>query len=176
MAGTARDPGYARRLLSCARPGQPAAARPGPAICLQRRWRRRFSRWAGIPAAAPGTTRWRTTFGFDLSRAPKGSRGVSSLGAGTVTAAEPLDASALRQSFFMAGPIGTWPAGPARAGFFGAWQGRPAFDAGALLAWTGALHGHYRQMFGQIRPAPYGVFLRYNPINAGGGWASTMLL
>ncbi|KPF53440.1 peptidase M61 [Novosphingobium sp. AAP1] len=117
----------------------------------------------------PGTTRWRATFGFDLSGAPKGSRGVSSLGAGTVTAAEPLDASALRQSFFMAGPIGTWPAGHAQDGFFGAWQGRPAFDAGALLAWTGALHGHYRQMFGQTRPAPYGVFLRYNPINAGGG-------
>lgn len=118
----------------------------------------------------PGNRRWRTTFAFDLSRAPAGSRAASSLGAGTRTAPAPLDASALRSSFFMAGPIGVQaPARNAASGFFGAWQGRPAFDAAALLGWTAQLHGHYTRLFGQPATTPYGVFLRYNPVNAGGG-------
>ncbi|WP_244624457.1 peptidase M61 [Sphingomonas sp. So64.6b] len=117
----------------------------------------------------PGDNRYRTTFGWDLTRAPKGSRGVSSLGEGIVTAAEPLDGAQLRMSFFMAGRIGTWPPRIPAGGFFGAWQGDPGFDAGALLAWTGTLYDHYAHMFGQKDSPPYGVFLRYNPINAGGG-------
>lgn len=117
----------------------------------------------------PGDNHYRTTFGWDLSHAPKGSRGVSSLGEGTVTAAEPLDGAQLRMSFFMAGRIGTFPPKIPTGGFFGAWQGNPAFDAGALLAWTGTLYDHYARMFGQKDSPPYGVFLRYNPINAGGG-------
>jgi hypothetical protein len=117
----------------------------------------------------PGDNHYRTTFGWDLTRAPRGSRGISSLGEGTVTAAEPLDGAQLRMSFFMAGRIGAWPPRISARGFFGAWQGNPGFDAGALLAWTGTLHDHYAHMFGQKEPSPYGVFLRYNPINAGGG-------
>jgi predicted metalloprotease with PDZ domain len=117
----------------------------------------------------PGDNRYRTTFGWDLTRAPKGSRGVSSLGEGIVTAAEPLDGAQLRMSFFMAGRIGTWPPRMPAGGFFGAWQGDPGFDAGALLAWTGTLYDHYAHMFGQKGSPPYGVFLRYNPVNAGGG-------
>ncbi len=117
----------------------------------------------------PGEHRYRTTFGWDLSRAPKGSRGVSSLGEGIITAAEPLDGTELRMSFFMGGRIGTWPSDPSGTGFFGAWQGDPGFDANALLAWTGKLYSHYARFFGQTGAPPYGVFLRYNPINAGGG-------
>ncbi|MGC6330313.1 peptidase M61 [Rhizorhabdus sp. FW153] len=117
----------------------------------------------------PGDHQYRTTYGWDLSRAPRGSRGVSSLGEGTVTAAEPLDGEQIRMSFFMAGRIGTYPAKVPSGGFFGAWQGAPAFDASSLLAWTGTLYDHYARFFGQKTSPPYGVFLRYNPINAGGG-------
>lgn len=117
----------------------------------------------------PGDHHYRTTYGWDLARAPKGSRGVSSLGEGTVTAAEPLDGAQLRMSFFMAGRIGTYPPKLPSGGFFGAWQGDPGFDAAALLAWTGTLYDHYARFFGQKESPPYGVFLRYNPINAGGG-------
>ncbi|WP_246623305.1 peptidase M61 [Sphingomonas colocasiae] len=119
----------------------------------------------------PGDHRYRATFGWDLSRAPKGSRGVSSLGEGTVTAAEPLNGAELRMSFFMGGRIGTWPpkGQSPSAGFFGAWQGAPGFDAAALLGWTGRLYDHYARFFGQAGGQPYGVFLRHNPINAGGG-------
>ncbi|MFD2499453.1 hypothetical protein ACFSTI_12215 [Rhizorhabdus histidinilytica] len=117
----------------------------------------------------PGDHHYRTTYGWDLARAPRGSRGVSSLGEGTVTAAEPLDGAQLRMSFFMAGRIGTYPPRLPSGGFFGAWQGDPGFDAAALLAWTGTLYDHYARFFGQKESPPYGVFLRYNPINAGGG-------
>jgi predicted metalloprotease with PDZ domain len=37
------------------------------------------------------------------------------------------------------------------------------------MQWTGALYGHYVALFGEANPPPYGVFLRYNPVNAGGG-------
>ena len=117
----------------------------------------------------PDDLRYRATFAWDLSRAPRGSRGVSSLGEGRRTAAERLDGAELRMSFFMAGPIGTWPARTPPAGFFGAWQGKPCFDAAALLGWTGDLYGRYARFFGRTQPQSYGVFLRHNPINAGGG-------
>ena len=117
----------------------------------------------------PEDARYRATIDWDLSRAPSCSRGVSSLGEGRVTASEPMDGAQLRMTFFMAGRIGTWPATLPSGGFFGAWQGRPAFDAGKLLAWTGTLYDHYAAFFGQRRSPPYGVFLRHNPINAGGG-------
>lgn len=117
----------------------------------------------------PGEQRYRATYAWDLTRAPKGSRGVSSLGEGRRTAAEPLNGAQLRMSFFMAGRIGTWPAKVPSVGFFGAWQGSPCFDASQLLAWTGDLYGRYTRFFARKDSQPYAVFLRHNPINAGGG-------
>jgi hypothetical protein len=120
-------------------------------------------------ALPPDNRRYRTTISWDLSKAPEGSRGVSSLGEGTVTAGDPLTREEIQDTFFMAGRIGTWPSTVPRRGFFATWQGHPPFDAASLMAWTGELYGHYSKFFGQQVPPPYGVFLRYNPINAGGG-------
>lgn len=117
----------------------------------------------------PGTARYRTTIDWDLSALPDGTQGMSSLGAGRVTDAVPLSAGELRASYYMAGRIGIWPLPTPRRGFFAAWQGTPPFDARALMQWTGALYDHYARLFGQTSAPPYGVFLRYNPINAGGG-------
>lgn len=117
----------------------------------------------------PANVKYRTRYSWNLDRAPKGSRGISSLGEGTVTAPEPLDRTQLRMSFFMGGRVHTFPSQVPPAGFFGAWQGNPEFDAGGVLAWAGKLYDHYAQLFGQTKSPPYGVFLRYNPINAGGG-------
>lgn len=117
----------------------------------------------------PGSAKYRTTIDWDLRAAPKGARGVSSFGEGKVIAPDALSSSQIRMSFYMAGRIGTWPARVPATGFFGAWQGDPSFDANAVLAWTGTLYGRYSAFFGQKTPPPYGVFLRYNPINAGGG-------
>ena len=117
----------------------------------------------------PQDIRYHTTISWDLSRAPKGSRGVSSLGEGHVVAPEPMSQDQLRMTFFMSGLINTWPRRVPKEGFFAAWQGTPSFDASSLMAWTGALYDRYASFFGQKAPPPYGVFLRYNPINAGGG-------
>ena len=54
-------------------------------------------------------------------------------------------------------------------GFFSAWQGTPPFDAASLMSWTQSLYQQYSQFFGRKADQPYGVFLRYNPVNAGGG-------
>lgn len=120
-------------------------------------------------AMPPGEAAYRTTIAWDLSALPAGARGVSSLGAGRRTAAEPLTAGQIRMGFFMAGRVATWPATPPATGFFSALQGQPPFDGAALMRWTGTLYGHYARFFRQATPPPYGVFMRFNPINAGGG-------
>lgn len=117
----------------------------------------------------PGPARYRMSVDWDLRALPAGARGVSSFGEGHVTAPAPLSPAEVRMTFYMAGRIGTYPDRVPATGFFGAWQGRPDFDAAALLGWTGNLYTHYAGFFGQEAPPPYGVFLRYNPINAGGG-------
>ncbi|MES2058068.1 MAG: peptidase M61 [Pseudomonadota bacterium] len=117
----------------------------------------------------PGDTAYRTTVSWDLSALPQGARGLSSYGEGRVTALEPLAAGRLRMAFYMAGRIGVWPTKVPERGFFGAWQGTPPFDAAAVMRWTGTLHDRYLGFFGRKVPATYGVFLRHNPINAGGG-------
>jgi predicted metalloprotease with PDZ domain len=50
-----------------------------------------------------------------------------------------------------------------------AWEGHPPFDAGALMSWTKTLHDAYDGFFHVDRTRPYGVFLRRNLVNAGGG-------
>jgi len=118
----------------------------------------------------PGDDHYRTTVDWDLSRLPSGSSGISSLGNGHVDA-WPMTAAELTSSFFMAGRVATWPRPTPSTGFFSAWQGKPAFDAEPLMVWSGTLYKDYSRLFRQATPPPYGVFLRYNPINAGGGVA-----
>lgn len=108
----------------------------------------------------------RLTVDWDLSALPDGARGVTSLGpAGTVTASP----DRLARAFFMAGAIGAYPDGPAHGPFFAAWQGAPPFAPAPLMAWTEALHQRFVRFFRIDAPEPYGVFLRHNPVNAGGG-------
>jgi predicted metalloprotease with PDZ domain len=106
------------------------------------------------------TVRW------DLSALAQGATGVSSFGLGDVAQKVPQPITRLERSYFMAGPIGHY----ARGSFFAAWQGTPPFDAGALMVWTGRLYGHYVAFFRPPQVQPYGVFLRPNPVNAGGGF------
>jgi predicted metalloprotease with PDZ domain len=58
-------------------------------------------------------------------------------------------------------------------GFSSAWMGAPPFDPHPLMAWTNKLHGWMSGFFQDKAVPPYRVFLRYNPINAGGGTALT---
>jgi hypothetical protein len=117
----------------------------------------------------PGDQLYAFNVVWDLSHLPGGAIGVSSLGRGSRRSVAPMTSGEIRQSYFMAGRVETWPAEDEASGFFSAWQGTPSFDAAMLLRWTSNLYGHYQQFFHEPPHHPYGVFLRYNPVNSGGG-------
>jgi predicted metalloprotease with PDZ domain len=113
---------------------------------------------------------YRIRLHWDLSAMPANASGLSSFGIGDVSDEAPLTLDRLRDAFYMGGLARRQPASPSKSGFFGAWQGEPPFDAKGLLTWTERLYDYYFKFF---RPSltPYGVFLRPNLINAGGGRA-----
>lgn len=115
------------------------------------------------PETGPFTTR----IDFDLSRAPEDSRAFSSLGEGRAEAV--LSAEQLRETFIMAGAVKAYTDTAEQTGFFGVVQGEPPFNGLASLAWSAELYQDYAAFFGQEGAPPYGVFLRHNPVNAGGG-------
>ncbi|MBD7921779.1 M61 family metallopeptidase [Xanthomonas bonasiae] len=102
---------------------------------------------------------------WDLSALGAGAHAVSSL---QDRNASDVDMEALDSSYFMAGKIGLYPQAPDATGFFSAWQGNTPFDAQKLLAWTQQLRQHYQAFFA-VPATPYGVFLRRNRVNPGGG-------
>ncbi len=109
---------------------------------------------------------------WDLSALPKGSTATSSFGEGDVALPDgPV--SQLASTVFMAGPMKREPALVSETGFSSAWMGTPPFDPAPLMAWTNRLHGWMSGFFQDKTVPPYRVFLRYNPINAGGGTALT---
>jgi hypothetical protein len=76
--------------------------------------------------------------------------------------------SRLDRVFVMAGRTNVYPASRSSRGFQAVWQGTPAFDAPALMRWTEQLHASMTEFF-RAADAPYTVFMRGNPVNAGGG-------
>ncbi|UAL12613.1 hypothetical protein [Caulobacter segnis] len=112
------------------------------------------------------------TLRWDLGALPKGSTATSSFGEGDVALPDgPVDQ--LASTVFMAGPMKREPTVVSEAGFSSAWLGTPPFDPAPLMAWTNRLHGWMSGFFRDKGVPPYRVFLRYNPINAGGGTALT---
>jgi hypothetical protein len=103
---------------------------------------------------------------WDLDRMGTGATAASSLGLGDVVASAPLTPERLGSVYYMAGRPGVYrdPVG----GFFGVWQGTPAFDAAATMRWAGQLHGYYGKFFGYMPPS-FGVFARTNAGNPGSG-------
>jgi predicted metalloprotease with PDZ domain len=102
---------------------------------------------------------------WDLSALPAGASAVSSLGYGPE---EPLPVATLDSVYFMAGALGRYPEDLDESGFFSAWQGRPPFDAAALMAKAEMLREDFIAFFNSKRGG-YGIMLRPNPVNAGGG-------
>jgi predicted metalloprotease with PDZ domain len=117
----------------------------------------------------PGDASYRLSVDWDLSGLPAGAAGVSSLGVGDASSSSPLPAEALADSFFMAGTIGRFPDEGTADGFFSAWQGKPPFDVKPLMEWGARLRGDYIRFFKDSSPEPYGVFIRRNLVNPGGG-------
>ena len=114
----------------------------------------------------------RTALRWNLRALPQGSTATSSFGEGDVTLPDgPADQ--LASTVFMAGPMKREPATVSETGFSAAWMGAPPFDPAPLMAWTNRLHGWMSGFFQDKTIPPYRVFLRYNPINAGGGTALT---
>ncbi|WP_044563134.1 hypothetical protein [Azospirillum sp. B4] len=106
---------------------------------------------------------------WDLSASGPGAAGVSSFGTGDVTSATALKPEELGATYVMGGTVHRYPDVPPKQGFFSVWQGDPPFDGRALMQWTEALYHHYLGYFKAVGTPPYGVFLRPNLVNAGGG-------
>jgi len=104
---------------------------------------------------------------WDLSALPEGTAAFSSYGQGDVDLDEPLPPRRFLSAYFMAGAIGRYP--QADNGFFAAWQGEPPFDAHALMRRGEALYDRYLEFFRPPGTPAFGVFMRPNPVNAGGG-------
>lgn len=110
---------------------------------------------------------------WDLSKLGENATATSSFGEGDLNLPSGAP-SRLWSTIFMAGPMTRVPAEVAPQGFSSAWLGTPSPDPAPLMEWAGKLHQWMHGFFGDGKPAPpYRVFLRYNPINAGGGTALT---
>lgn len=106
---------------------------------------------------------------WNLDAMGSGAVGVSSLGKGDAQAPAVSDLKSLQSSYFMAGNLSSYPAMAPASGFFSSWQGAPPFDARTLMTSEQKLYGFYEDFFKSPATAPYVVFLRENPVNAGGG-------
>lgn len=106
---------------------------------------------------------------WDLAALPRDSIGVSSFGRGDAEAAGPVNQ--LLFSYYMAGPIGRFPADGEAAGFAGYWIGETRFDADELLRWSHRAYEAFADYFKDANPPPYTVLLRGNPYQGGGGAA-----
>ncbi|HSZ62818.1 MAG TPA: hypothetical protein VK828_13530 [Terriglobales bacterium] len=126
------------------------------------------------PAFQPIEIHW------NLSDMAEGAIGISSLGKGDVTVpvsegsrSSPSSPSSplhsLQSSFFMAGKVELYPQTPPKNGFFSAWHGTPPLDLRQLMSSEEKLYAFYGNFFKRPPTGPYGIFLRENPVNAGGG-------
>jgi hypothetical protein len=100
-----------------------------------------------------------------------GSIGVSSFGRGAARTVGPVNL--LLFSYYMAGPIGRFPAEDEPSRFSGYWIGTPRFDAYELLSWSERAYGVIAGLFDDPDPPPFTVMLRGNPYQGGGGAALT---
>lgn len=109
---------------------------------------------------------------WDTSAMGSGAEGVSSYGDGDVALpAGPV--ARLGRAVYMAGHLVREPADGSRP-FSAVWvDGQPPFDPRPAMQWTERLHTYMSEFFGDQTVPPYRVFLRYNPMNAGGGAALT---
>lgn len=115
---------------------------------------------------------YRIAIQWDLSAMGAGAAAVSSYGDGDVELpAGPV--ARLNNCLFMAGHLKREPQTKASTGFSSVWAGEPPFDPRPAMQWTGKLHAWMSKFFNDPSEPPYRVFLRFNPMNAGGGAALT---
>lgn len=107
---------------------------------------------------------------WHLDAMPEGAQAVTSFGDGDVDL--PVGApDRLGDAVYMVGPVWREPVDGAIDGFSSVWADDPGFDPRPIMGWTARLHSWMSDFFGDETPPPYRVFMRYNPMNAGGGAA-----
>ena len=117
---------------------------------------------AGFLALPHDARQYRVRIRWDLRALRRGSVGISSLGDGDAEAIMAL--AGLRSSWFMAGPLGQYPAGGNSSGFSAAWLGSsPALDLRADMAWAAKAYKTLSTFFGDTAQRPYRFFLRVLP-------------
>ena len=115
---------------------------------------------------------YRIALKWDTTAMGPGAEGVSSWGDGDVTLpAGPV--TQLDRGVYMAGRLGREPE-TAKGAFSAVWiEGQPSFDPRPPMRWTSDLHAWMSKFFRDKEEPPYRVFMRFNPMNAGGGAALT---
>ncbi len=131
-----------------------------------------FSAAGNALLMAPNTTQaYRIAINWDLTAMGPGAEAVSSFGDGNVALpAGPVNR--LGSALYMAGHLKREPRSNTGA-FSAVWVGEPAFDPRPAMQWSAAMHAAMSRFFRDEHEPPYRVFLRYNPMNAGGGAAFT---
>lgn len=108
---------------------------------------------------------------WDLSGLPAGSVGIASFGEGDAQVTGPP--ARLQQAWYMAGPVGRYPAHGQDHGFSAAWLGSSPFDPAAESAWSAGLYTYIADELRYLKPPPpYRVFMRFlDTPPVGGGTA-----
>ncbi len=107
------------------------------------------------------------SFHWDLKHLDPDSQGLSTLGDGDFSAQINIDQ--IFNSFFIAGPLGTYPEKDDIKGFKSAWLGKPVFDAKEISAWTAKAFSGLRAFFRSTEPQRYRFFMIAGPENMGVG-------
>ena len=113
--------------------------------------------------------RYRIQLHWDLMALGPHAAAMSSFGDGDIDLPAGL-ASRVADAYFMAGgDLHRYPKTISHGGFASVWLGSPPFDAARVMAWTQKLNSWYTRFFSGDPTQPYRVFMRFNPVNPGGG-------
>lgn len=105
---------------------------------------------------------------WDLGDLAAGSTVVGSYGAGDIQLRASPDT--LIDSFFLAGPLGSFEPAKANTGFYAYWLGTPDFDPNKEMRWLFDAYENMRRFYRDPDSSPYRVFIR--AVGRGGGTAS----
>jgi hypothetical protein len=138
---------------------EPATAQRGPPFNIKPSRGGVSGAGSGFLVIPENTTSELSRVRWDLSAFGQAAAGLSSFGEGEFELAGPP--SALWQGWYMAGPVGRFPATGDAAGFSAAWLGDFPFDPLAEMEFVAAGYAWLADYFGYLAPPPrYRVFMR----------------
>ena len=115
--------------------------------------------------------RFQVQWKWDLTELSPESEGVSTLGRGDRTTVKtPME---IMMTFFLAGPLSSYPEDAGTAPFNAFWMGTPNFDALADAAWAARSYAVLMKFFGETDLPPYFLLCRPHPNSRDGGAATS---